>query len=148
MVASAAPVNGLNTGIEHKLTFTDLNGVKNFVIIESFDSKEDAQTVKTIAMDGTIRFKKLSQGWSGSFVLQRTNNVMDNYIALQEASYYQGLDQNPITISETITEIDGTISQYQYTNVVLTMDDAGQWSGTEIVRQRISFMGARRQELV
>lgn len=140
--------NGLSTGIDHKLTFTDINGVQNFVILENFTVKEDATMDKVVAMDGTVRHPKFHVGWSGSFTLQRASNVMDNYIALQEASYYQGTDQLPITITETISEPSGVVSTYQYTNVVIVLDDAGNWSGTEIVRQRISFMASRRQELV
>lgn len=140
--------NGLSTGIDHKLVFTDVNGNQQFVIIENFTSKEDAVMDKVIAMDGTVRHPKFHEGWSGSFTLQRSNNVMDNYIALQEASYYLGQDQLPMTITETISEPDGTTSQYQYTNTVIMLEDAGNWSGTEIVRQRISFMASRKIELV
>lgn len=142
------PVNGLSSGIDHKLVFTDVNGIQQFVIIENFTAKEDAVMDKVISMDGTVRHPKFHEGWSGSFTLERSNNVMDNYIALQEASYYQGTDQLPITITETISEPNGTTSQYQFTGVVITMEDAGNWSGTEIVRQRISFMASRRIELV
>lgn len=142
------PANGLSTGIDHKLVFTDINGVQQFVIIESFTAKEDAVIGKEIAIDGTVRHPKFHQGWSGSFTLERSNNVMDNYIALQEASYYRGIDQLPMTITETITETNGNISQYQYTNVVLSLDNAGNWSGTEIAKQQITFNASRRLELV
>lgn len=140
--------NGLSTGIDHKLTFVDIDGVKNFEIIENFTAKEDATIGKEIAIDGTVRHPKFHQGWSGSFTLQRDSNFADHYFALQEASYYQGIDQLPLVITETITEPNGNVSQYQYTNVVLMMDDAGNWSGTEIAKQRITFMASRRQELV
>ncbi len=139
--------NGLSTGIDHKLVFNDINGVENFVIIENFTSKEDAVVGKEIAMDGTVRHPKFHEGWSGSFTLQRTSNFADNYFALQEAAYYLGIDQLPMIITETITEPDGSINQYQYTNVVLALEDAGNWSGTEIVKQRISFMASRKLEL-
>jgi hypothetical protein len=142
------PLNGLTSGIDHKLVFTDINGVENFTIIENFNSKEDATTDKVVAMDGTVRHPKFHQGWSGSFVLERNSNFMDNYIAAQEASYYEGLDQIPITITETITENDGTVSQYQYTNVVIYLEDAGNYSGTEIVKQNATFMASRKLQLV
>lgn len=138
------PANGLNTGIDHKIVFTDATGVLQYAILESFSAKEDATTDKVVAMDGTVRHPKFHQGWSGSFVLERSDNVMDKYIALQEASYYRGVDQIPMTITETITEINGTVSKYQYTNVVVTLDDAGTWSGTEIVKQSISFQASRK----
>src|SRR5689334_5187683 len=101
------PVNGLSTGIDHRLVFNDANGVPfDSVIIESFTAKEDAVIDKKIAMDGNIRNPKYSQGWSGSFMVQRSNNSVDRYIATQEAAYYRGLDQVMLTISETITEAD------------------------------------------
>jgi len=142
------PANGLSTGIDHKLTFNDINGVQHYAILESFTAKEDSPIGKEVAMDGNVRHPKFHQGWSGSFVLQRSNNVMDNYIAIQEASYYQGVDQLPMIITETIAEVDGSISQYQYTNVVINLEDAGNWSGTEIAKQRISFMASRRLEII
>lgn len=142
------PANGLSTGIDSKLTFNDINGVQRYVTIESVTAKEDATTDKVVAMDGTVRHPKFHQGWSGNFVLQRSNNVMDNYIALQEASYYRGVDQLPMTITQTITEVDGSISQYQYTNVVIYLEDSGMWSGTEIVKQHVSFQASRKLELV
>lgn len=141
------PLNGLTSGIDHKVTFTDINGVEQFAIVESFQSKEDATVGKLIAMDGTVRHPKFHQGWSGSFVLQRNSDFTDAYIASQEASYYLGLDQLPVTITETITENDGTVSQYQYTNVVLTLDDAGMYSGTDIVKQTVTFMASRKINL-
>lgn len=142
------PLNGLSSGIDHKLTFTDANGVQNFTIIENFTSKEDATTDKLVAMDGTVRHPKFHQGWSGSFVLERNSNFMDNYIAAQEAAYYQGLDQINLTITETITENNGTVSQYQYLQVVIYLEDAGNWSGTEIVKQSASFVASRKVQLV
>lgn len=142
------PLNGLTSGIDHKLTFTDINGVQNFQIIENFTSREDATTDKIIAMDGTVRHPKFHQGWSGSFTLERNGPFMDNYIALQEAGYYLGQDQIPITITETITENDGTVSMYQYTQCVVTLEDAGNYSGTEIVKQNVTFMGARKIQLI
>ncbi len=142
------PLNGLTSGIDCKITFTDVNGVENFTIIESFNAKEDATVGKEIGMDGTVRHPKFHQGESGSFSFQRNDAFLDNYIAAQEASYYLGADQLPLTISQTITESDGSVSQYQYTNVVITLEDMGNYSGTEIVKQKVSFMASRKLRLV
>lgn len=142
------PLNGLSSGIDSKITFTDINGVQNFTIIENFTSKEDATTDKIVAMDGSVRHPKFHQGWSGSFTLERNSNFMDNYIAAQEAAYYQGLDQIPVTITQTITENNGTVSQYQFTQCVLYLEDAGNYSGTEIVKQNVSYVSSRKLQLV
>lgn len=142
------PLDGLTSGIDHKITFTDVNGVENFALLENFTSKEDATVDKLIQMDGNVRHPKFHQGWSGSFTLQRNSPFTDAYFAAQEASYYQGLDQIPVTISETITENDGTVSQWQYSGVVLVYENAGNYSGVEIVKQSVSFMANRKFQLV
>lgn len=141
------PANGLNTGIDVKITFTDASGVQNFAILESFSASENANAPEHVAIDGTTRFPKFHLGWKGTFVYQRNSNVLDQYIALQESQYYLGADQLPGTITETITENDGTVSQYTYSNVVLILEDAGTWTGTDIVKQTFSFMASRKQQL-
>lgn len=139
------PSNGLNFGIDAKITFTDGSGVQQFALLESFTSAEVANVTPRVQMNGVTLFPKLDRHWRGTFVFQRNSNVIDNYIAVQEAVFYAGGDQVPGTIHETITEISGAISQYIYTNVVLTLEDAGMWSGTDIVKQTFSFVASRRQ---
>jgi hypothetical protein len=139
---------GLTSGIDNKLSFIDLTGVKQFTYVESFTSKEDATVDKLVQMNGVITHPKFHMGWSGSFVLQRNSDFMDAYTATQEAAYYQGVGQIPMTITQTISESDGTTSQWQYTDVVITLDDAGQYSGTEIVKQRATFNAFRKNQLV
>jgi len=141
------PANGLNIGIDVKITFSDADGVHQFAILESFAAAENATVNEKVAIDGTTRFPKMHMGWSGTFTFQRNSNVLDKYIALQEAQYYVGSDQLPGTITQTITEIGGALTQIQYTNVVLVLEDAGTFSGTEIVTQRFSFKASRRQLL-
>src|SRR5271166_5234906 len=122
------PLDGLTSGIDHKITITDLNGVQQFAIIENFTAKEDAPVDKIVAMDGTVRHPKFHQGWSGSFTLERNSAFQDSYFAQQEASYYLGADQVPVVITETITENDGSVSQWQFSQVVLVFDNAGNYS--------------------
>ena len=142
------PLDGLTSGIDNKITITDLNGVQQFAILENFTAKEDAPVDKVVAMDGNVRHPKFHQGWSGSFTIERNGPFQDAYFAQQEASYYLGADQIPATITQTITENNGTVSQWQFSQVVLTFEDAGNYSGTEIVKQNVSFMASRRFQLV
>lgn len=141
------PVNGFNSGIDHKITFTDVTGVQYFATLESFTAKEDATSDKIISMNGVVDHAKFHGGWSGSFVIQRKSDVMDNYIAAQELGYYQGVNQSPLTITETITEVNGSVTQWQYTKVVIILEDNGNWSGTEIVKQRVTFQASTRIQL-
>lgn len=141
------PLNGLTSGIQNKISFIDETGTLHFAILESFSAKEDATIPKYIGIDGTVRHKKFHQGWSGSFMLQREDNFLDAYIALQESEYYLGLDSSPVIITQTITENDGSINAYQYTSVVLLLESAGDYTGTDIVKESVSFVASRKLPL-
>ena len=141
------PANGLSTGIDTKIYFSDANGVQQFAILESFQCAENANTPEKVGIDGTTRFPKFHLGWKGTFTFQRNSDVLDSYIAVQESLYYLGVDQLPGTITQTIIEIDGSVSQYSYSNVVLVLEDGGTWSGTDIVTQKFSFNASRKQKL-
>lgn len=141
------PLNGLTSGIDTKITISDVTGVLAFAILQDFTAAEDATIDKKIAIDGTVRHPKFHQGESGSFSIQRNSDFCDVYFASQEAGYYLGQDQLPVTITQTISESNGTVSTWQFTNVVLKFDDMGNFSGTEIVMQKVSFMSSRRLNL-
>jgi hypothetical protein len=140
---------GLTSGIDNKVSFIDpVNGVLLFTYVESFMSEEDATIDKLVQMNGVVSHPKFHQGWRGSFVTQRNNPVLDRYFALQEAGYYQSVGQFPVTITQTITENTGVITQLQFTDGVLKLDDAGDYTGTSIVKQRVSFMAFRKNLLL
>lgn len=141
------PANGLNSGIDVKITYTDADGVRQFAILESFSVAEKASVPEKTGIDGLTYFPKFHPGWGGTFTYLRTNNVLDKYIALEEAGFFLGADQLPGTIHHTITEIDKSITQIIYTNVVLVLEDAGTWTGTEVVTQRVTWYASRRQFL-
>ena len=61
------PLDGLTSGIDTKITFTDINGVETFALLESFTSKEDATVDKLVQINGQVRHPKFHQGWSGTF---------------------------------------------------------------------------------
>ena len=141
------PANGLSTGIDTKIYFSDANGVQQFALLESFEASENADVIEKIQCDGVTKFPKFHKGWKGTFTFQRNSDVLDSYIAVQESVYYLGVDQLPGTITQTIIEVDGTVSQYSYSNAVLVLQDGGTWSGTDIVTQKFSFNASRKQKL-
>lgn len=142
-----ASLDGLTAGQSNKIVFTSADGIEKFTILESFTAKEDAPISKEIAMDGTTRHPQFHQGWSGTAIFERGDHFLDDYIAAKERNYYLSGDQIDLTITQSISELDGTVTQYQFTGVVLTLEDGGNYSGTEIVKQSISFMAKRRLKL-
>lgn len=142
-----ASQDGLTSGQSATVNWTDINGNKQYAILESFTYKEDADIPDETAMDGITRHPKFFKGWSGGAVYQRGNNVLDQYFAQQERIYYNGGDQIDLTITLTIKELNGAISQYQFVSAVMTMEDGGSYNGTAIVKQSVMWKAKRRMAL-
>jgi hypothetical protein len=112
--------------------------------VTGFNAKPDTSTQKVKGLDGTIINLRWHEGWSGSFMIERRSALIDQYFAQVEADYHAGQDEKPATLQQTIQEPDGTISQYRFTEVLLTYDDAGDWAADKTVSQKIGFVAHRR----
>lgn len=143
-----AGVDGILLGQDLKLTFTDINGNYDFAIVESFRSSETPNIISETAMDSEFRVFYFPKGWTGTIVLQQNNDIVNQYFANRESQFYLGADQVDITITVTLTYKGGTQAQYQFTGCVLTLSDAGDFTGASIVKQTISFTAKRYQRII
>jgi len=139
------PVNGFTVGRDVTLTVIDGSGSPlPLGLITNFTSKQETTEQKVKGLDGITRPVKFYDGWSGSFDIERQDSTVDNYFAGLEEDYYAGISEKPSSITETITEVDGSVSQYKYQGVLLKLDDAGGKSGDKTVAQKLSFYASRR----
>ena len=138
------PVNGFSIGRDCSLTVNTPNGVKRFSLITGFGSKPSISDAKVKGLDGIVRHVIFHDGWQGQFDLERQDDELDEYWAQLESDYYAGIAQGAATITETITEVDGSISQFRYDGVVFKLEDAGEWKGDSTVKQKLSFQATRR----
>lgn len=138
------PLNSYSVGRDLSLDITGPNGPLSFSQIVGFTSKPDITDQKIKGLDGITRHLRFPDGWSGSFEIERQNSLLDDYWSQLEANYYAGLNELPVTITETIQEVNGSISQYRYLQVLLTIDDAGAFKGDASVHQKLRFVAARR----
>lgn len=137
-------LDGLTSGISTQIEITNVDGVKKFEILESFHSVQVAPILSETAIDGITRHPQLHREWTGTLVFQRGSNVLDLYVAERERFYYEGGDQVNLTVTQTIKELNGTVTRFQFTDLVLEMEDGGTYSGTDIVRQSFSWKCRRR----
>ncbi len=138
------PLNGFSVGRDVSLDIIGPSGPLRFNLITGFNSKPDITDQKIKGLDGITRHVRFPDGWSGGFDVARADSTIDDYFAQIEANYYAGLNELPVTITETITEVSGAVTQYRYLQVLLKLDDAGQWQGDQTVKQKVSFVAARR----
>lgn len=138
------PLNGFSVGRDVSLDIIGPAGPLRFNLVTGFNSKPDITDQKIKGLDGITRHVRFPDGWSGAFDVTRSDSTIDDYFAQIEANYYAGLNEQPCTITETITEVSGAVTQYRYLQVLLKLDDAGQWQGDQTVKQKVSFVAARR----
>ncbi|WP_429499380.1 hypothetical protein ACQUFY_20805 [Robbsia andropogonis] len=115
--------------------------------ITSFTKKQDVTQKKVKLITGITKTLTFPDGWSGQFVMSRMDSSIDDYIATSEANYFAGSDTDSITITETIVEQSGAVSQYQYTGVTVALENGGNAAGDTEVEQTLSWIAERRIKL-
>lgn len=138
------PVNGFSVGRDVSLDVVGLNGPIRFNLITGFNAKPDTSDVRVKGLDGKTRHVIFPDGWSGTFDIERQDATVDDVFAQLESNFYSGLNLPALSILETITEVSGAVTQYRFVDVILRLDDAGDWKGDQTVKQRVSFMASRR----
>src|SRR5690348_5919360 len=138
------PINGYTTGRDLTLTIVANGEPVSFDQITGFQSKQEKIIKKVKGLDGVTRNISFPDGWSGRFNLERQDRTLDDFFNQEEADYYQGVDRGEITITETVTEVDGSVAQYRYRGVQLMLDDAGEFKGDNTVTQTLNFTSTRR----
>jgi len=139
-------LDGLISGASTRLVISDpVEGVIPILYLKSFSAHEGSRIVPDILMDGTVRLPKLFETWHGDITLARGNAVFDSYIARQAALYYTTQNEVLANLYQTITEQDGSTTQIQYNRVQFVIENAGDFSGAEIVNYSISWIAANRQ---
>ena len=87
-------------------------------------------------------------GWDGTISMDRTDATVDRFFANAEAGYYAGANSYTASITQTVQEISGAITQWQYIGVVLGFGEAGKWQGDKEVNQVIEFFASKKIEVI
>jgi hypothetical protein len=115
--------------------------------VTSFDSRQITRSVRVDRLDGTHMGTELPKGWEGSFELDRGSSVVDDFIAAAEQQYFNGSSVPAGTMYQYVTETDGSVSTYQYDNVIFRLSNAGSWKGDNSVKQKLEFFAVRRRRI-
>ncbi len=141
------PQNGFSVGRDTVLTVVTPQGPLTINQISGFSAKQGQTTDRRKALNGKTSTLVTPDGWSGTLSVDRRGGELDAYFAQAEADFYAGIDQPAGTITQTITEPNGVVSQYRFTGVVLSYENAGSWGGDKAVEQSISWTAERRLKI-
>ena len=140
------PTNETNISSDWSIDLIDPihGGVQSFSLITGFSKRQDVTEVSSTGLDGVRRRANIPDGWSGSITFDRASRALDDYFAQVEDDYYAGRVTPPCSITETIREVDLSLSQWRYTKVNFSYSDGGNAQGKEKVAQTVDWTAARR----
>ena len=140
------PSGPFNIGKDVTLDVVTSQGILPLpVTVTSFEAKPQYNKIRSVAIDGINRGTNVPTGWEGSIMLDRNSGVVDDFFAGQESAYFSNINSSlSASITETITESDGSISQYRYLGVVLSFDESGKYAGDQKVSQTIGFFASQK----
>lgn len=138
------PLNGFSVGRDIATNIQTPTGSLVLSLITKFSAKPETTDKKVKGLDGVTRHLIFPDGWTGDFEVERQDSNVDDFFAAQEANYYAGQNLLPSTITETITEVSGATTQYQFSGVILKLVDAGDWEGDNTVKQKLTFFAETR----
>ena len=116
------PVNSFSVGRDLTFTLATQYGNLEIAGVTDYSAKPMFTDLKHKGLDGVVTHGEIPDGWEVSIKLERQDPVLDRFFARLEADYFAGVNVRGGTMVETISEKDGSVSQYRYENVVLKMD--------------------------
>ncbi len=112
--------------------------------VTSFDARPMISETTVRALDGVNDHLRFHEGWNLTMEMERRSADLDSYWAGIEANYYAGISDAPCTIQQTITEPDGSVTQWRYQSCMLKFADPGKWSADSTVKQTLSAVASQR----
>jgi hypothetical protein len=138
------PANGFAIGGDLQLVINDsVAGLLTFDILTMTDFRQLTQRIKSVGLDGNTRYFECPEGWEVDLDFDKAGAALLNYVAANEAAYLGGNQVGEISLTSTITEVDGSTSQYQLSGGAMKLNNAGTFKGNDKVVQKASIVFSR-----
>lgn len=139
----------MNVGVDYSVSFydgasgtlQDLGDVQNVQITAM---KHD---IKSMPYNNVPRFGYVPDGYKVEFTITRSGSALENFAVAAAQSFNNGQVQNPGFLNESITNPDGSISRYQYTNFVVFLTDHGAISRDKVVTLKLEGMASDKKQI-
>ena len=144
------PTEGFTTGLDVSIDLYDASdrSIASIPGITSFSAKARTNKLESRTLDGENNFGTTHQGYEITIAYDRQDGRIDAYFAEKERRYREKLPSQTVTITQTIREPDGSLSQYRFEKVTLDQDDAGTYTRDEKVTGSITGMAGKRVDVL
>lgn len=133
-----------NIGKDYSIVIMGPFGRVDFSHITMFDAKPVIKTVKVNPLNSQPIARDIPDGWDFNITAERANSNMDVLQSALETAFWAGTSVQPGTMYVYIAETDGSQTTWQYTNVVMHIDDAGSASQEKAVTQKLKGFASQR----
>jgi hypothetical protein len=140
-------LTAFSIGRDTQLVLMGPSGRLDISHVTGFESRQLTNPVRVNRLDGTQLGAELPKGWEGSFDVERGTSTLDDFVSMLEQDFYNGGVTQPGTMYQYITEIDSSISTYQFDGVVFKLANAGSWKGDASVKQKLEFYATRKKRI-
>ncbi|MFL9904215.1 hypothetical protein PQR71_39860 [Paraburkholderia fungorum] len=137
-------VNDFNVGSDTTLSLIVNGQILRSAILTSFEARQITASLNSTAIDGVNRYDEIEKGWEGTLDYDRADSILDDFFAAKEAGRYSGARKPTVSITETTTNVDGTVVKYRYPRCALKLDTIGARKGDAKVEPKVSFKCGRR----
>ena len=140
-------LTAFSIGRDTQLIVIGPNGRIDLSHVTAFESRQITSPVRISRLDGKQLGAELPKGWEGSFEVERGTSALDDFISSSEQTFYNGGGIPTGTMYQYITEIDSSVSTYQFDDVVFKLSNAGHWKGDSSVKQKLELNDNVKQKL-
>ena len=140
-------LTAFSIGRDTQLVVMGPSGRVDISHVTGFESRQLTSPVRISRLDGRQLGAELPKGWEGSFEVERGTSALDDFISSSEQAFYNGGGMQAGTMYQYVTETDGSISTYQFDEVVFKLTSAGNWKGDASVKQKLEFYATRKRRI-
>jgi hypothetical protein len=124
--------------------FDALLGQVDFDGLTGFTAKPRYKKLESEGSDGVTRFRDVPNGHEGTFEIDRQDASVESYFAQKEANFFALLPPAQSVITQVVNELDGSVTTWQYMNVELALENAGDWKSLEKVALQVSWRASKK----
>jgi len=103
--------------------------------------------IKSMPYNGVPRYGYVPDGFKIEFTITRTGSVLEDLMATLSKNFNAGSVQKPGYFNESITNPDGSIRRFQYTNFVVFLTDHGAISRDKVVSLKLEGMASDKVQI-
>lgn len=133
------PINDMNVGVDYSLFYYDgtSGALVDFGDVQNVQDTPLKHDIKSMPYNAPPRYGYVPDGHRLEFTVTRTGSTLDDMMATFSKTFNAGSVQKPGFLNKSVTNPDGSVSRYQYTNFVVYPTDLGNISRDKVVTQKL-----------